>query len=84
MKKLHKSESEPQVNSSTSITAGWIEGNLLYSNAQNIADDIAEFLNATSKIDNLSDYLDEEDMDALSKSYDALMYFARAYSDVEK
>ena len=84
MKKLHKSESESQVKSSTAIKAGWIEGNLLYSNAQNIADDIAEFLNATSKIDNLSDYLDEDDMDALTKSYDALMYFARMYSEVEK
>ena len=52
----------------------------LYRRAQGIADDISEFLDETSRIEDLSDYLDEDDLDHLGKSMDALYYFAHSYS----
>jgi len=48
--------------------------------ASRIADDISEFLDFTSRVENLDDYLDEADMDGLSNSLDALYYFAQAYA----
>jgi hypothetical protein len=47
--------------------------------AENIADYLSQFLNDTSNIENLSDYLDEYDIENLTKSIDALYYFAQNY-----
>ena len=52
----------------------------LYKRAEGIADDISEFLDETSRIEDLSDYLDKDDLDHLGKSMDALYYFAHSYS----
>lgn len=52
----------------------------LSNTAQDIADSISEFLDATSRMDDLNDYLDEYDLEHISKAmdalYDAAMYLA--------
>lgn len=52
----------------------------LSNTAQDIADSISEFLDATSRMDDLSDYLDEYDLEHIGKAmdalYDAAMYLA--------
>lgn len=52
----------------------------LASDAEGIADKLSEFLDATSRISNLDDFLDEDDLSHLSKSMDALYDFAQSYS----
>jgi len=56
----------------------------LYADAEDIADRLSIFLNSTSRIKNLDDYLDEYDLEHLGKSMDALYDFAQAYSYEEK
>lgn len=56
----------------------------LYADAEDIADRISEFLDKTSRIDNISDYLDEDDFEHIGKTQDALYYFAQAYSRVNE
>lgn len=56
----------------------------LYADAEDIADRISEFLDETSRIDNISDYLDEDDFEHIGKTQDALYYFAREYSKVNE
>ena len=55
----------------------------LYKSAQSIADDISEFLNATTHIDNIKDYLDDADIEAIGNAADALYDFALLYSHAE-
>lgn len=52
----------------------------LSTKASNIADEISEFLDATSKMSNLSDFLDEYDLEHIGKAQDALYDFAKAYN----
>lgn len=47
--------------------------------AEDIADALSKFLNDTANIENLNDYLDEYDMEHLTKSMDALNHFASNY-----
>ena len=54
----------------------------LYKHAEELADGISEFLDRTSKLDNLDDYLDEDDLDHIGKAMDALNDFAVAYAHV--
>ena len=56
----------------------------LYADAEDIADRISEFLDRTSKIDNISDYLNEYDFEHIGKTQDALYDFAQAYSSVNE
>ena len=51
----------------------------LSKHAEELADNIAYFLNRTSKLDNLDEYLDEFDLDHLSNAIDALYDFANNY-----
>lgn len=61
-----------------------ISENKLYADAEDIADRISEFLDKTSRIDNISDYLDEDDFEHIGKTQDALYDFAQAYSRVNE
>jgi hypothetical protein len=47
--------------------------------AQELADDLAYFLDRTSGMSNLSDFLDEYDLDNIAKSMEALYFFANNY-----
>ena len=47
--------------------------------AEEIADEIAEFLDKTASIEDLDDYLDEYDIEHLTKAMDALNSFAEDY-----
>lgn len=47
--------------------------------AQDIADEIAEFLDKTASIEDINDYLDEYDIEHLTKAVDALTNFADEY-----
>lgn len=51
--------------------------------AEDIADALSKFLNDTTEIKNLEDYLDEDDMKHLTKSVSALYDFAQAYKTGE-
>ena len=66
----------PKVTASTSTSK-------LYKSAQSIADDISEFLDATTRIDDIKDYLDDADIEAISNAMDALYEFAHMYSHAE-
>jgi len=54
--------------------------NDLSTKASNIADEISEFLDATSKMGDRSDFLDEYDLEHIGKAQDALYDFAQAYN----
>ena len=45
---------------------------------EKVADELAELLKNASKLDNLSDYLDEYDLDHIGSAVDALYDFAEA------
>ena len=47
--------------------------------AESIVDDMSEFLDATTHIENISDYLDSDDLDNIMKASDALNEFVNAY-----
>lgn len=47
--------------------------------AERIVDDMSEFLDATTHIENISDYLDSDDLDNIMKASDALNEFVNAY-----
>lgn len=55
----------------------------LYRSAERIADDMAEFLDATTRIADITDYLDTADMKVLGDAMDILYDFALMYSNVE-
>lgn len=48
--------------------------------AEAIADDLSEFLDGTTRIKNISDYLNSEDIDYIDKALDVLYDFAHMYS----
>ena len=48
--------------------------------AENIADQLSEFLNDISELPDLSDHLDEYDLDHLGAAMDALYWFAQSYA----
>ena len=48
--------------------------------AENIADELSEFLDMTARFDDLGEYFDEYDLKALGDSMDALYFFAQAAS----
>lgn len=48
--------------------------------ASSIADSLVDFLDWTDGCDNLSDYLDGNDMEHLQKSLDSLYFFAQSYA----
>lgn len=49
--------------------------------AEGIADKISEFLDATSRVDRLSDFLDEYDLEHIGKAMDALYDVARYFAN---
>lgn len=51
---------------------------LSYKNIERIADDLAQLLDDVSRMDNVSDYLDEYDLDHIGSAVDALYDFAQA------
>ena len=56
-----------------------LDKNLSYA-AEDIADKLEAFLDATTRIENLDDYLDEYDLEHLDKAHDALFDFASMYA----
>lgn len=54
------------------------ETTLTAEHIESIADELAELLENVSKLDNLSDYLDEYDLDHIGSAVDALYDFAEA------
>lgn len=56
----------------------------LYKDAEDIADRLSVFLDASGRIENLEDYLDEYDLDNIGGAMDALYYFSHAYAEVEE
>ena len=56
------------------------ESTLTSQHIEKIADELAELLENASKLDNLSDYLDEYDLDHIGSAVDALYDFAKARS----
>ena len=57
-----------------------LDKNLSYA-AEDIADKLSAFLDATARIDDVAEYFDEYDLKALGDSMDALYYFANKYSN---
>lgn len=56
---------------------------LSYKNIERIADDLAQLLEDVDKMDNVSDYLDEYDLDHIGSAVDALYDFAQAKANDE-
>lgn len=56
----------------------------LYKDAEDIADRLSIFLDASGRIENLEDYLDEYDLDNIGRAMDALYDFSHAYAGVEE
>lgn len=54
------------------------ERTLTSEHIEKVADELAELLENASKLDNLSDYLDEYDLDHIGSAVDALYDFAEA------
>lgn len=54
------------------------ESKLTSEHIESIADELAELLENASKLENLSDYLDEYDLDHIGSAVDALYDFAEA------
>lgn len=53
----------------------------LYKQAENIADHISEFLDATSRLPDLEDWLDQYDLEHLGNAMDCLYDFAQMYAN---
>ena len=53
----------------------------LYKSAESIASQIEEFLEATTHVDNLDDFLDEYDLEHIGKAMDALYDAARFFAN---
>lgn len=83
----HDRENEPKGTSdmkkmklSEELFEAYIPETKLYKKAERIADDIEEFMQNDVYLDN--SYFDDEDRDAISKTFDALNDFAVSYADV--
>lgn len=53
----------------------------LSNDAENIADSISEFLDATSRMNDIGDFLDEYDLENIGKAMDALYDAARSFAN---
>lgn len=62
------------------IRAARYESKMLWEQAEDIADRLSVFLDATGRISNLEDWLDEYDLDNLGKAMDCLYDFALMYA----
>ena len=49
--------------------------------AENVADDLEELLDRTTRVANLSEILSADDIETLSEAYDILLLFCREYQD---
>lgn len=56
----------------------------LSKDAENIADRISEFLDATSRMNDISDFLDEYDLEHIGKAMDALYDVAMMFANEVK
>lgn len=65
----------------TGAEAEW-SARLSYKNIERIADELAQLLDDVSRMDNVSDYLDEYDLDHIGSAVDALYVFAQTKRSV--